>query len=140
MVALKPWLLGGKPNHYESKGLKLYMAHGLERYWLQLEDEAMNPYGAGHPMQVEWPDKVEAEAPKMNEMPQGVLMQTTNKDNHLSHDPTKSFVAKVIDWSVHNQLLIGMMMLALLVAGILSVQRTPLDAIPDMSDTGYYSH
>lgn len=62
-------------------------------------------------------------------------MQTTNKDNHLSHDPTKSFVAKVIDWSVHNQLLIGMMMLALLVAGILSVQRTPLDAIPDMSDT-----
>lgn len=71
VVALKPWLLGGKPNHYESKGLKLYMAHGLERYWLQLEDEAMNPYGAGHPMQVEWPDKVEAEAPKMNEMPQG---------------------------------------------------------------------
>ncbi len=62
-------------------------------------------------------------------------MQTTNKDNHLSHDPTKSFVAKVIDWSVHNQLLVGMMMLALLVAGVLSVQKTPLDAIPDMSDT-----
>jgi Cu(I)/Ag(I) efflux system membrane fusion protein len=71
VVALKPWLLGGKPNHYESKGLKLYMAHGLEHYWLQLEDEAMNPYGDGHPMQIEWPDKVEAKAPELNEMPQG---------------------------------------------------------------------
>lgn len=60
---------------------------------------------------------------------------STDPDSHLSHDPTKSFVAKVIDWSVHNQLLVGMMMLALLVAGILAVQKTPLDAIPDMSDT-----
>jgi Cu(I)/Ag(I) efflux system membrane protein CusA/SilA len=57
------------------------------------------------------------------------------KDDHLSHDPTKSFVAKVIDWSVHNQLLVGMMMIALLVSGVLAVQKTPLDAIPDMSDT-----
>ena len=60
-------------------------------------------------------------------------MQDTNQ--HLSHDPTKSFVAKVIDWSVHNQLLVGMMMIALLVAGVLAVQKMPLDAIPDMSDT-----
>ena len=36
---------------------------------------------------------------------------------------------------MHNQLLVGMMMIALLVAGILAVQKTPLDAIPDMSDT-----
>jgi len=61
--------------------------------------------------------------------------QGTKKDDHLSHDPTKSFVAGVIEWSVHNQLLIGMMMIALLVAGILAVQKMPLDAIPDMSDT-----
>ena len=61
--------------------------------------------------------------------------QAPGGDDHLSHDPTKSFVAKVIDWSVHNQLLVGMMMIALLVAGILAVQKTPLDAIPDMSDT-----
>ncbi|MCS5596997.1 MAG: CusA/CzcA family heavy metal efflux RND transporter [Alphaproteobacteria bacterium] len=61
--------------------------------------------------------------------------QAAGGDDHLSHDPTKSFVAKVIDWSVHNQLLVGMMMIALLVAGILAVQKTPLDAIPDMSDT-----
>ena len=61
--------------------------------------------------------------------------QAAGGDDHLSHDPTKSFVAMVIDWSVHNQLLVGMMMIALLVAGILAVQKTPLDAIPDMSDT-----
>lgn len=59
----------------------------------------------------------------------------SKNEGHLSHDPTKSFVAKIIDWSVHNQLLVGMMMIALLVAGILAVQKTPLDAIPDMSDT-----
>ena len=57
------------------------------------------------------------------------------KDDHLSHDPTKSFIAKVIDWSVHNQLLVGMMMIALMVSGVMAVQKTPLDAIPDMSDT-----
>ncbi|MAZ76758.1 MAG: CusA/CzcA family heavy metal efflux RND transporter [Micavibrio sp.] len=60
-------------------------------------------------------------------------MQDTNQ--HLSHDPTQSFVAKVIDWSVHNQLLIGMMMIALLVAGTMAIKKMPLDAIPDMSDT-----
>ena len=62
-------------------------------------------------------------------------MQSNNQDNNLSHDPTKSFVAKVIEWSVNNQLLVGMAMIALLVAGILAIQKTPLDAIPDMSDT-----
>ncbi len=62
-------------------------------------------------------------------------MQTNQDKQHLSHDPTKSFVAKVIEWSVNNQLLISMMMLALLVAGVLAIQKTPLDAIPDMSDT-----
>ncbi|MBL4882910.1 MAG: efflux RND transporter permease subunit, partial [Planctomycetaceae bacterium] len=62
-------------------------------------------------------------------------MQNNNENEHLSHDPTQSFVAKVIEWSVHNQLLIGMMMIALLVAGVMAIKNTPLDAIPDMSDT-----
>ena len=61
--------------------------------------------------------------------------QDGGHEQHLSHDPTKSFVAKVIEWSVNNQLLISMMMIALLVAGILAIQKMPLDAIPDMSDT-----
>ena len=62
-------------------------------------------------------------------------MLSDQENQHLSHDPTQSFVAKVIEWSVHNQLLIGMIMIALLVAGTMAIQKTPLDAIPDMSDT-----
>ena len=62
-------------------------------------------------------------------------MRNNKNDKYLSHDPTQSFVAKIIDWSVHNQLLIGMMMITLLVAGIMAIKNTPLDAIPDMSDT-----
>ncbi len=62
-------------------------------------------------------------------------MKSNNEDEHLSHDPTQSFVAKIIEWSVNNQLLIGMMMIALLIAGVMAIKNTPLDAIPDMSDT-----
>ena len=59
-------------------------------------------------------------------------MQDTN---HLSHDPTQSGVAKIIDWSVHNQLLVIVGVVALIIAGLLAVKTTPLDAIPDLSDT-----
>ena len=71
VTALKPWLLEGKPQHYKSKGLQFYMAHGLDTYWLQLGDAVENPYGEGHPMKIDWPDKVEAEAPDIPEMPAG---------------------------------------------------------------------
>ena len=71
VTALKPWLLEGKPQHYKSKGLQFYMAHGLDTYWLQLGDAVENPYGEGHPMKIDWPDKVEAEAPEITEMPAG---------------------------------------------------------------------
>jgi copper/silver efflux system protein len=57
------------------------------------------------------------------------------KDTNLSHDPTKSFIAKVIEWSVSNPLIVSMMVLVILVVGIFSISRTPLDAIPDLSDT-----
>ncbi|MBN66544.1 MAG: CusA/CzcA family heavy metal efflux RND transporter [Rickettsiales bacterium] len=60
-------------------------------------------------------------------------MQDTN--DHLSHDPTKSGVAKIIEWSVGNQLLVMVAMVALLVAGWIAVKNMPLDAIPDLSDT-----
>ena len=59
VTALKPWLLEGRPQYYKDKGLKLYMAHGLDKYWLQLDEEVQNPYGEGHPMKMDWPDKVE---------------------------------------------------------------------------------
>lgn len=50
-------------------------------------------------------------------------------------DPTKSGVAKVIEWSVKNQLLVLVGAVALVFAGWLAIQKTPLDAIPDLSDT-----
>ncbi|MEQ8824250.1 MAG: CusA/CzcA family heavy metal efflux RND transporter [Filomicrobium sp.] len=53
----------------------------------------------------------------------------------LGADPTQSSVAKVIDWSVKNQLLVLIGALALVVMGWLAIQKTPLDAIPDLTDT-----
>lgn len=51
------------------------------------------------------------------------------------HDPTKSAVARLIQWSAGNQFLVLMAALALAVAGTLAIKRTPLDAIPDLTDT-----
>jgi Cu(I)/Ag(I) efflux system membrane protein CusA/SilA len=62
-------------------------------------------------------------------------MQTTKQNKRQTNDPTESFVAKIIGWSVGNQLLVVVGVVAMLVAGILAVKSTPLDAIPDLSDT-----
>jgi Cu(I)/Ag(I) efflux system membrane protein CusA/SilA len=56
-------------------------------------------------------------------------------NSNLSHDPTQTFIARVIGWSIKNPLLISIMALAILAGGIFAIQRTPLDAIPDLSDT-----
>ena len=61
-------------------------------------------------------------------------MSQLNQD-FTGHDPTQSFVAKVIDWSVNNQLLVLIGALALIVMGWLAINKTPLDAIPDLTDT-----
>ena len=53
----------------------------------------------------------------------------------LGNDPTKSAVAGIIDWSVRNQLLVLVAALALVVMGWLAIEKTPLDAIPDLTDT-----
>ncbi|MFV0367032.1 MAG: efflux RND transporter permease subunit, partial [Hyphomicrobiaceae bacterium] len=60
---------------------------------------------------------------------------STDTTDHTGKDPTQSFVAQVIAWSVANQLIVIVAALALVAAGWLAIQRTPLDAIPDMSDT-----
>ncbi len=57
------------------------------------------------------------------------------RDDNLSHDPTQSFIARVIGWSAANPLLVAIAAIVVLVGGILAVQATPLDAIPDLSDT-----
>lgn len=51
------------------------------------------------------------------------------------HDPSKSFAARIIDWSAANSFFVLLGALVLLAAGILSVRKIPLDAIPDLSDT-----
>lgn len=44
-------------------------------------------------------------------------------------------IAALIRWSVHNRLLVLMAALLLTGWGIFALQKTPLDAIPDLSDT-----
>lgn len=51
------------------------------------------------------------------------------------HDPRNSGVARVIDWSARNQLIVLVGALALVIMGWLAVKKTPLDAIPDLTDT-----
>jgi len=71
VVALKPWLLEGRPQFYKSKNLSLYTAHGINKYWLQKNGPAANPYGQGHDQLIEWPEKVNAQEPEINESPAG---------------------------------------------------------------------
>jgi len=56
-------------------------------------------------------------------------------DDLAGRDPAKSGIAKLISWSVSNQLIVLTLAAALAVAGWMSLQRTPLDAIPDLTDT-----
>jgi copper/silver efflux system protein len=44
-------------------------------------------------------------------------------------------IARLIHWSIGNRFLVLLGAAALAVAGIMSVLRTPLDALPDLSDT-----
>ena len=44
-------------------------------------------------------------------------------------------IAALIRWSVHNRLLVLLAALLLTGWGIFALQKTPLDAIPDLSDT-----
>lgn len=50
-------------------------------------------------------------------------------------DPTRSFVARVIDWSVKNPLLVSIFGILIFMGGIYAIRHTPLDAIPDLTDT-----
>jgi len=50
--ALKPWVLEGNPNYYNSKNLYIYMDHILNKYWFQQGGEAQNPYGTNMAMKI----------------------------------------------------------------------------------------
>lgn len=43
-------------------------------------------------------------------------------------------IARIIQWSMNNPLLISLATLLIIFTGILAVKKTPLDAIPDLSD------
>ncbi len=44
-------------------------------------------------------------------------------------------IARIIHWSIGNRFLVLLAATALAVAGVISLARTPLDALPDLSDT-----
>ena len=44
-------------------------------------------------------------------------------------------IANVISWSARNKVLVLLMVLALTIAGYFALKATPLDALPDLSDT-----
>lgn len=62
-------------------------------------------------------------------------MDNSPTSDLAGRDPSRSGVAKLISWSIANQLIVLTLAAALAVAGWLAIQRTPLDAIPDLTDT-----
>ncbi|MBF0186744.1 MAG: efflux RND transporter periplasmic adaptor subunit [Magnetococcales bacterium] len=55
-ATLKPWILEAKPEHYQSKGLILFQDDGNGRLWMQLDDDAYNPYGDGTATALAYPE------------------------------------------------------------------------------------
>jgi Cu(I)/Ag(I) efflux system membrane protein CusA/SilA len=62
-------------------------------------------------------------------------MTDMSHNDLAGRDPSKSWVAGLISWSISNQLIVLVLAGALAVAGWLAVERTPLDAVPDLTDT-----
>ena len=50
-------------------------------------------------------------------------------------DPSDSAIARLIAWSADNPIIVLTLAGGLMLAGWLSLERTPLDAIPDLTDT-----
>ncbi|MBU0826254.1 MAG: efflux RND transporter permease subunit, partial [Alphaproteobacteria bacterium] len=62
-------------------------------------------------------------------------MSASSDQDLAGRDPSQSSIARLISWSVANQLIVMTLAVALAVAGWLAIQNTPLDAIPDLTDT-----
>ncbi len=62
-------------------------------------------------------------------------MTVDGHDRLTGRDPSRSAVAQLIAWSIANPVIVLMLAAALGAAGWLAMQRTPLDAIPDLTDT-----
>lgn len=63
----------------------------------------------------------------------------TNHNNGVTElagkDPSSTAVARVIAWSISNQLIVLILCAALAIAGWMALERTPLDAVPNLTDT-----
>ncbi len=62
-------------------------------------------------------------------------MSDRSIQNLAGNDPSESWVAGLIRWSVDNQLIVLVLAASLATAGWLAVDQTPLDAVPDLTDT-----
>ncbi len=49
--------------------------------------------------------------------------------------PRESLIERIIDWSARNKFLVFLLVGSLFVGGVYCLRHTPLDAIPDLSDT-----
>lgn len=56
-------------------------------------------------------------------------------DALAGNDPARSVISKIIAWSLNNQLIVLILASALAITGWMAVQNTPLDAVPDLTDT-----
>lgn len=56
-------------------------------------------------------------------------------DSLAGRDPSASAIARLIAWSAGNPIIVLTLAAGLVLAGWMSLQRTPLDAIPDLTDT-----
>lgn len=62
-------------------------------------------------------------------------MSHSDTSDLAGRDPSKSAVAKLIGWSIANRLIVLLLAAGLSIAGCLAIQTTPLDAVPDLTDT-----
>ncbi len=53
----------------------------------------------------------------------------------ITNNPSKEgIIAKIIEWSINNKILVIILTVALIMGGIWAIESTPVDAIPDLSD------
>lgn len=53
---------------------------------------------------------------------------------HVNENKKDGIIAKVIEWSINNKIIVIILTLVLIAGGIYSLQNIPLDAQPDLSD------
>ena len=119
--ALMPWLEAQAQARYAPAGLRRFHDATTGYHWLQQNSEAVNPYGAPG-----WdPASLVGAA----------LMAERSATLETGRDPRTSVVAALLRWSVENPLVVLLLAAGLGVSGWLALDRVPLDAVPDLTDT-----